>query len=207
MPKTLATVATKPGTISTEMSVVGVADEAPLMPPGFSEPLNRPMIFIGGETENGPCFYTWNRDTESRDYVPVNRFSAHLIELKTIVKNPDNDLTRSVKLVAEFQTASGQRVAMSCGANTYSALGFVAGLSACTDEELTREIGISARSGKNGKVTFVSVFADGALKRNPNSEELLKEAKTDGVMIDALEGFVQDINTRVKSIAALPAAA
>lgn len=201
MPNTLATVAPKSGTVSTEMTVIDTAAaDANIMPPGFSEPVNRPLIFIGGETENGPCFYQWDRQSESRNYVPVNRFSASLIELKTVIKNADNELTRAVKLIAEFETPTGQRVAMSCGANTYSALGFVSGLSACTDAELGGEIGISARSGKNGKVTFVSVFANGQLKRNPNSEDLLKESKQDGVMVDALQGYVTDINTRLQAL-------
>ena len=185
-------VAVEAGEVSTDMSVI--------MPPGFEEPVNRPMIFIGGESENGPCFYTWNRDEERRDYVPVNRFSATLLSIKTVVRNPDNDLTRSVKIVAEFQTSSGALVAMSCGANTYSALGMVAGLSACSEAELNGELGLSGRTGKNGKVTFVSVFASSQLKRNPDAEELLKEAKRDGVMTDAIEGYIQDINNKITTL-------
>lgn len=198
MPTTLAKVQTptttivEGGEVNTDMSV--------MMPPGFAEPVNRPMIFIGGESENGPCFYTWNRDEERRDYVPVNRFSASLLSIKTVVRNPDNELTRSVKIVAEFQTASGSPVAMSCGANTYSALGLIAGLSACTDAELNSELGLSGRTGKNGKVTFVSVFASSQLKRNPDAEELLKEAKKDGVMAEAIEGYINDINNRITTL-------
>ena len=168
-----------------------------LMPPGFTEPVSRPMVFIGGEVEGGQPFYTWNHDEERRDYVPVNRFSATLLSLKTVVKNADDNIKRSVKLVAEFETASGSRVAMSCGANTYAALGLVAGLTACTPEQLKGEIGLSGKVGKNGKVTFVSVFADGQLKRNPDAEEALKEAKKDGTMIEVVEGYIGDLSANL----------
>lgn len=181
----------EPAAINTEMTVS-------LMPPGFSEPVNRPIVFIGGEVEGGQPFYTWNHDASAREYVPVNRFSATLMEVKTIVKNADDELKRAVKLVCEFETASGQRVAMSAGANTYAALGIVAGLSALTSEQLQGEIGLSGKVGRNGKVTFVSVFADGQLSRNPDAEELLKEAKKDGTVIELIEGYLADINEKIR---------
>lgn len=83
-----------------EMAVVGA------MPPGFVEPVTRPMVYIGGETEGGSPFYTWNHSEEKKEFVPVNRFSARLIEIKTIVKNPDDELKRAVKVVLEFETCS-----------------------------------------------------------------------------------------------------
>ena len=182
--------------ISTEMTVI--ATEGAL-PPGFQEPLNRPMIFIGGEVEGGQPFYQWNHDESCREYVPVNRFRGTLLELKTVVKNADDAIKRSVKLVAEFQTATGARIAMSCGANTYAALGIVAGLSNLTPEQLRGEIGLSGKVGRSGKVTFVSVFADGALMRNPDAEDLLKEAKTDGDVVPAITGYLNEINERLKA--------
>ena len=202
-----ATVTSAPaaGPVNTEMSV--------MMPPGFQEPVSRPMIYIGGEVEGGPCFYTWNKEDSGRDYVPVNRFSASLIELRTVVYNPDDKLTRSVKLIVEFQTPTGARVGMCCGAGTYSSLGLISGLSACSPEQLRGEIGLSGKTGKNGKVTFVNVFANGEYMRNQSSEALLKEAKNDGVMEEAIQGFISDINATLKAgalaeiSAALPASA
>jgi len=212
MPKTLAKVASSTSTavvpavgeVRTEMSVI--------MPPGFTAPVDRPMIYIGGEAEGGPCFYTWNKEESARDYVPVNRFSASLIELRTVVYNPDDKLTRSVKLIAEFQTASGARVGMCCGANTWSALGLISGLSGCDADQIRGTIGLSGKSGKSGKVTFINVYANGDYMRNPDAEGLLKEAKADGVLEEAIKGYVSDINARLNSGelaeigAALPAA-
>ena len=188
--ETTAAITAPAGEVHTEMSL--------MMPPGFAEPVNRPIVYIGGETEGGQPFYTWNHDDSSREYVPVNRFSATLLEVKTMVKNPDDDLKRAVKLVCEFQTASGQRVAMSAGVNTYASLGILAGLSACDANELAGEIGLSGKVGRNGKVTFVSVFAGGQLKRNPDAEELLKEAKKDGTIEEVATGYIADINAKIK---------
>ena len=181
----------EPAAINTEMTVS-------LMPPGFTEPVSRPIVFIGGEVEGGMPFYTWNHNDNAREYVPVNRFSATLMEVKTIIKNGDDELKRAVKLVCEFETASGQRVAMSAGANTYAALGIVGGLSNLTSEQLQGEIGLSGKVGRNGKVTFVSVFADGQLARNPDAEELLKAAKKDGTVVELIEGYLSDINEKIK---------
>lgn len=197
MPATLANTKVSDSAISRTMSVVVPAAETDL-PPGFTEPMNRPLVFIGGEVEGGQPFYTWNHDESSREYVPANRFSATLLEVKTVVKNADDPIKRSVKLICEFQTATGSRVGMSCGANTYAALGIIGGLSALTAEQLKGEIGLSGKVGRNGKVTFVSVFADGQLARNPDAEELLKEAKRDGTVIEAIEGYCADINDRIR---------
>ena len=188
---TAATAVVPSGTVSTDMSII--------MPPGFQAPVDRPMIYIGGESEGGPCFYTWNKEESSRDYVPVNRFSASLIELRTVVYNPDDKLTRSVKLIAEFQTASGARVGMCCGANTWSAVGLIAGLSACDAEQIRGTIGLSGKSGKSGKVTFINVYANGDYMRNPQADELLKEAKADGVLEEAIKGYVAEINAKLQS--------
>ena len=198
MPKTLAkvqsteaTAVVPSGGVRTEMSVI--------MPPGFQAPVDRPMIYIGGESEGGPCFYTWNSEESARDYVPVNRFSANLLELRTVVYNPDDKLTRSVKLIAEFQTPSGARVAMCCGANTWAAVGLIGGLSACTSEQVRGLIGLSGKSGKSGKVTFINVYANGDYMRNHDADELLKEAKADGVLEEAIKGYVAEINARLQA--------
>ena len=199
MTATLATtkVSSASSDVKREMTLmVPAADNG--LPPGFTEPANRPIVFIGGEVEGGQPFYQWNHDENCREYVPANRFSATLLEMKTIVKNADDPIKKSVKLVAEFQTAAGNRVAMQCGANTYAALGMVAGLSNLTPEQLQKEIGLSGKVGRSGKVTFVSVFADGALQRNPDAEEMLKEAKADGAIVQAIEGYIGDINAKIK---------
>ena len=172
------------------MAVVGA------MPPGFVEPVTRPMVYIGGETEGGAPFYTWNHDEEKKDFVPVNRFSARLLEIKTIIKNPDDELKRAVKVVLEFETATGGRVGISCGAKTWSALGIVAGISGMTAEQLQGEIGLSGKVGRRG-VTFISCFAEGGLVRNPNAEELLKEARADDAQIECVEGLVGEIQAKL----------
>lgn len=171
------------------MAVVG-------MPPGFVEPATRPMVYIGGETEGGSPFYTWNHEEDRKDFVPVNRFSARLIEIKTIVKNPDDELKRAVKVVLEFETGTGGRVGISCGAKTWSALGIVAGISGMSAEQLQGEIGLSGKVGRRG-VTFISCFAEGGLVRNPNAEDLLKEARADDAQIACVEGLVAEIQARL----------
>ena len=171
------------------MAVVG-------MPPGFVEPVTRPMVYIGGETEGGAPFYTWNHTDEKKDFVPVNRFSARLIEIKTIVKNPDDEQKRAVKVVLEFETSTGGRVGISCGAKTWSALGIVAGISGMTAEQLQSEIGLSGKVGRRG-VTFISCFAEGGLVRNPNAEDLLKEARADDAQVECVEGLVAEIQQKL----------
>jgi hypothetical protein len=58
---------------------------------------------------------------------------------------------------------------------------------------------LSGKVGRSGKVTFVSVFADGALMRNPDAEDLLKEAKTEGDVVPAITGYLNEINERLKA--------
>ncbi len=188
---TTATVIPAIGEVKTEMSV--------MLPPGFAEQTRGTMVFIGGEAEGGPIFYQWNSETEERSYVPVNRFTGRLVNVKTVIRNPDDKLTRSVKLLCEFETATGDRVTMQCGANTYSSLGLISGLSACSADQIKGEIGLSGRTGQSARVTFVNVFAEGGRMRNPDAEELLKEAKNDGVMTDAIEGYIADINAKLAS--------
>ncbi len=192
---TLAKVNTQATTIDLPDASSSITSEMTmLMPPGFTEPVSRPMVFIGGEVEGGSPFYTWNHDDSTREYVPVNRFSARVIEVKTIIKNADDETRRAVKLVVECETATGQRVALSCGAKTYAAMGIIAGLNKLTADELSREVGLSGKVGRGGKVTFVSVFSDGKLIRDPNSEDLLKEAKKDDTLVETIESYVKDIN-------------
>lgn len=188
---TLATVSTtdRPSqTVETTMSV---------LPPGFEERTSRPMVFIGGETEGGQPFYQWNRETSSREYIPTNRFTAKLTDVKLLVKNADDELKRTVKLVCEFVTASGGQVAVSCGAATYSAIGIVAGLNNLSAEQLSRELGLSGKVGKGGRVTFVNVYADGQPSRDMNSEDLLKETRGTDEYMKAVEGFVGDIKAKL----------
>ena len=177
-----------------------------LMPPGFEDRPARPIVYIGGSEEGGQPFYTWNFDTESKDFVPVNKFSARLIDIKTLVKNADDEMKRAVKLVCEFETASGGRVAMSCGAKTWSALGLVAGLSVLTPEQLTQEIGLIGKVGKRG-VTFVNVYASGGAARNDDAVAMLREARDDDNQIAAIEGYVGDIKAKLAEANSLPALA
>ena len=166
------------------------------MPPGFKEAESRPVVYIGGTEEGGLPFYEWNFDEERKDYVPVNRFSARLIDIKTVVKNADDDMKRTTKLVLEFESADGGRVAISCGAKTYSALGIVSGLSGMSSEQLAGEIGLSGKVGRRG-VTFVNTFAQGGLVRHPDSEELLKESRKDDAQVEAVEGLVGEIKKKL----------
>lgn len=184
-------------TTATEIPAPVVDTTMTVLPPGFDARPSRPIVYIGGEMEGGQPFYTWNHDSSSREYVPTSRFSARMTDIKLIVKNPDDAMKRSVKLVCEFITSSGGEVAVSCGANTYSAMGIIAGLSALTGDQLTRELGLSGKVGKSGKVTFVSVFSDGKLSRNPDSEDLLKEARGTDAYMAAVEGYVADIKDRL----------
>ena len=106
--------------VSQSMSVVG-------LPPGFVEPVDRPIVYIGGDVEGGQPFYQWNREANSKDFIPVNRFSATLKDIKTIIKNADDEDRRSCKVVMEFETESGGQVAISVGAKTWAAMGIVSG--------------------------------------------------------------------------------
>ena len=178
-----------PATVERKMEIVA-------MPPGFAAAETRPVVYIGGSEEGGLPFYEWNFDEERKDYVPVNRFSARLMDIKTIVKNADDDIKRTVKLVLEFETASGGRVAISCGAKTYSALGIVSGLSGMSSEQLAGEIGLSGKVGRRG-VTFVNTFAQGGLVRHPDSEELLKESRKDDAQVECIEGLIGEIKRKL----------
>ena len=200
MPTTLAKIDTVETAIEAQTQDTDRRMTAVVMPPGFEEQPSRPIVYVGGEEEGGLPFYSWNHDTNSREYVPTARFSASLLELKTLVKNADDPKRAAVKLVAEFQTASGARVAMSMGAKTYSALGLVAGLSALDETQLRGVIGLSGKTGKSG-VTFVSVFSDGKLMRNPNSEDLLKESRQDDAQVEAIEGLIGEINAKLAATA------
>lgn len=180
---------------STAMTVVA-AGGAALMPPGFEEAPNRPIVYIGGDQEGGLPFYQWNADEDRKEFVPVNRFSARLIDIKTLVKNAEDPRTRSVKLIAEFETSSGARVAMSTGAKTYSAIGLTAGLAGLSADQLTREIGLYGKVGRNG-VTFINVYADGASIRNEDGVALLREARADDVQVEAVEGMLAEIKAKL----------
>ena len=178
------------GSIDRSMAVVA-------MPPGFVEAETRPVVYIGGENEGGLPFYTWNFDDQKKEYVPVNRFSAQLIGIDTRVKNADDEMKRSVKLVLEFKTSSGGRVAISCGAKTYSAIGIVSGLNAMTADQLAGEIGLFGKVGRNG-VTFINTYADGQPVRDVNAEDLLKEARKDDGQIEAVQGYVGEIKAKLE---------
>lgn len=188
--------------IKSNTQTVANGGEAPtmavtLMPPGFEERPARPIVYIGGEEEGGNPFYTWNHDEDCKEYVPVNQFSARLLEIKTLVKNANNPKLRSVKLVCEFETKSGARVAMSCGAKTWAAIGIVAGMALLTPEQLGKEIGLKGRVGNNG-VTFINVYADGGTPRNDDAVNALREARADDVQVEAIEGYLGEINARIQ---------
>jgi hypothetical protein len=168
-----------------------------MLPPGFEEAPSRPIVYVGGEMEGGAPFYVWNRDTESKDFVPTKRFSATLLDVKTLVRNPDDPIKRSVKLVLEFSTASGERVAFSMGVNTYAGMGAIAGLSALSAEQLAAPIGLSGKVGNQGRVTFVSVYSDGKLMRNVDSEDLLKECRGGDSYLPAVEGLIANIREKL----------
>ncbi len=185
--------------ITDEVSEIEQRMELVAMPPGFVQPVSRPIVYIGGETEGGNPFYQWDREANAKQYVETNKFSARLTDIKTIVKNPDDDTLRSVKVVFEFATESGGEVALCVGANTWAAMGIISGLSGMSSDQLSYEIGLSGKCGRKG-VTFMNVFSQGGLIRNPDVEEQLKEARKDGVLIEAVEGFVGDIRARLRLV-------
>ena len=177
--------------ITSDMAVID-------LPPGFVQPVDRPIVYIGGSEEGGQPFYQWNRDTNSKEFIPVNRFSATLTDIKTIIKNADDEDRRSCKVVMEFQTASGGQVAISVGAKTWAAMGIVSGLSGMSSDQLQGEVGLWGRVGRKG-VTFISTFADGGCVRHPDSEELLKESRKDGAQEEAIVGLVGEIRKKLKA--------
>ncbi len=136
------------------------------MPPGFVQPVQRPIVYIGGEVEGGMPFYQWDKETSSKSYVDTNRFSAILTDIKCIVKNADDEALRSVKVVMEFITDSGGEVALSVGANTWAAMGIISGLSGLSSVQFKEQLGLSGKCGRKG-VTFMNVFSQGGLIRNP----------------------------------------
>ena len=188
---TLATVST------TDRQSQAIETTMTMLPPGFEERPSRPMVYVGGETEGGQPFYQWNRETSAREYIPTNRFSARLTDVKLLVKNADDPLKKTTKLVCEFVTASGGEVAVSCGAATYSAIGIVAGLNNLTSEQLSSELGLSGKVGKGGRVTFVNVYQGGSPSRDMSAEDLLKETRGSDDYMKAVEAFVADIKAKL----------
>ena len=196
MSKTLATV----NTTTTSQAITPAAPTTKMevmLPPGFEEAPSRPIVYVGGESEGGAPFYVWNRDKEAKDFIPTKRFSATLLDVKTLVRNPDDAVKRSVKLVLEFSTASGERVAFSMGANTYAGMGALAGLSALSSEQLAAPIGLSGKVGNQGRVTFVSIYSDGKLMRNVDAEDLLKECRGGDSYLPAVEGLIANIREKL----------
>lgn len=156
-----------------------------------------PRIFIGANAEGQP-FYAWDRESETRAYQNCRSFTALVTGVRTVVQNPDDELKRSTKLIVDVCLESGQEISISCGAKTYSALTLVAGLSGLTAAQLRGTVGLSGKAGQRG-VVFMSVYADGSLIRNEDSEGLLKEARKDDVQVEALEGVVAQIQERITS--------
>lgn len=156
----------------------------------------KPRIFVQADEKTGLPFYAWNGETESRSYQATKSFVARITAVKTVVQNADDETKRAVKLVLDLTLENGMEITMSCGAATYSALSLTSGLSALTPEQLAQSVGISGKAGTKG-VVFLSVFSDGKLIRNLDTEELLKEARKDGVQVQAIESMVRDINDRI----------
>ena len=204
MPATLATINTTATDTTVDVPTSGgsapdVSMSISLMPPGFEERVDRPIVYIGGEEEGGLPFYTWNHADSCKNFVPVNKFSARLIDVKTMVKNADDPQKRAVKLVCEFETASGSRVAMSCGAKTYSAIGLISGLQSLSEEQLQGEVGLYGKVGRNG-VTFINVYVDGNRTNGELAVDLLREARKDGVQIEAVQGYVDQLTASLKEM-------
>lgn len=198
MPVTLAKIDTATSVLNEEINTSAVSQEMSVvgLPPGFVEPIDRPIVYIGGDVEGGQPFYQWDREKSAKDFIPVNRFSATLKDIKTIIKNADDEDRRSCKVVMEFETATGGQVAISVGAKTWAAMGIVSGLSGMSSVQLTSEIGLWGRVGRKG-VTFINTFVDGGCVRNPDAEELLKESRKDGAQEEAITGLVGEIRKKL----------
>ena len=89
---------------------------------------------------------------------------------------------------------------MSCGAKTWSAIGIVSGLAVLTPEQLTQEIGLKGRVGKNG-VTFINVYANGGTPRNDEAVNALREARADDTQVEVVKGYVADITDKLTEAA------
>ena len=182
---------------STSLAVGGstpdvVMDLSAILP----EVQRKPRIFVQADEKTGLPFYAWDHSTESRSYQNTKSFVAKVAAVKTIVQNADDETKRAVKLVLDLTLDNGMEITMSCGAATYSSLSLISGMSGLDADQLSKSIGISGKTGTKG-VVFLSVFSDGKLIRNPDTEELLKEARKDGVQVQAIESMACDINDRI----------
>ena len=198
--KTLATTVVKDDRTATSIVAGGnspavTMDLSAILP----EAKRVPRIFIGADEKTGLPFYAWDSENESRAYQATRSFTALITGVRTVVQNPDDDVKRSVKLIVDMALdANGMEISLSTGAKTYSALSLVASLSGLTNEQLARPVGLSGKVGQRG-VVFMSVYADGKPIRNIDAEELLRESRKDDKQVEALEGFIAEINARIKA--------
>ena len=160
------------------------------------EAQRRPRLFVGAD-DNGMTFYAWDGGEEKRVHQKARSFTAIVQGLRTQVLNA-GEQTESTKLILDMVlAATGTEISLTCGAKTYSALSLVAAMSGLTGQQLAGEIGISGKAGNKG-VVFLSVYADGKPVRNMDAEELLRESRKDDKQVEALEGYISEINARIK---------
>ena len=161
------------------------------------EAQRKPRLFVGANNDGLP-FYAWDKDAEARVHQQARSFTAQVKGIRTMLVNEGTE-KESTKLVLDLALeATGEEIGLSMGGNTYSALTLVAAMSNLSAEQLANPIGISGKAGAKG-VVFLSVYADGQPVRNIDAEALIKEARQSGNQIEAIQGYVAEIQARIEA--------
>ena len=159
------------------------------------EAQRKPRLFVGADNDGNP-FYAWDSENQSRIHQQARSFTAQVEGVRTQVVNEGTE-KESTKLILDLALeATGECISLSMGVQTYSALSLVAAMSGLTAEELAAPIGISGKAGSKG-VVFISVYCNGKSVRNMEAEDLLKESRKDGKQLEAIQGYVAEINDKL----------